>query len=50
MAAERGEAEQAEALRREAREIVTFIAEHAGSAELRTSFLTRPSVRAVVDR
>jgi len=48
LAAEAGEAAQAEALRAQARSIVTSIADHAGSPELRASFLARPAVRALL--
>jgi hypothetical protein len=43
--AERGNAAEAEALRRQAREIVEYIADHAGAPELRASFLGQPRVR-----
>ncbi len=47
IAAERGDEFQADAYRGQAREIVDFIAEHAGSTELKESFLSLPEVREV---
>ncbi len=47
VAARRGEDAQAEVYRGQAREIVEFMAEHAGSAQLRDSFLGLPEVRGV---
>jgi adenylate cyclase len=44
-----GDAAQAELLRDQAREVIRYIADHAGSPELRASFLARPDVRAVAD-
>jgi predicted ATPase/class 3 adenylate cyclase len=45
--ARQGKEAQAEVYRGQAREIIEFIAEHAGSAELRESFLSLPEVRGV---
>ena len=45
--AQAGNALEAQALRKQAREVVEFIADHAGSPELRASFLGTPDVRAV---
>ena len=45
--AQRGNQAEAETLRGLARAIVDYIAEHAGSAELRATFLNLPDVRAV---
>jgi hypothetical protein len=42
-----GDPAQAEALLAQARAIIATIADHAGSPELRASFLARPAVRAV---
>jgi predicted ATPase/class 3 adenylate cyclase len=50
VAAEDGDAEREKVLYREAREIVAFIADHAGTAELRACFLSRPDVRAVLEK
>jgi tetratricopeptide (TPR) repeat protein len=46
--AERGNTAEAQDLRRQAREVVAYIADHAGSPELRASFLGLPKVRAVL--
>ena len=43
-----GEPAQAEALLAQARTIILSIADHAGSPELRASFLARPAVQAVI--
>jgi hypothetical protein len=48
IAVEQGETAEAEVLRREAREVIAYIAGHAGTSELRVSFLARPEVRAVL--
>lgn len=45
--ARRGNAAETDGLRRQAREIVEYIADHAGTPELRASFLNVPAVRAV---
>jgi class 3 adenylate cyclase/tetratricopeptide (TPR) repeat protein len=45
IAAERGDEAQAEAYRGQARDIIDFIAEHTGSAELKESFLSLPEVQ-----
>jgi hypothetical protein len=45
--AQRGQHAEAQALRRQAREVVTFIAHHT-PAELRASFLSLPDVRQVM--
>ena len=42
-----GNTDEAERLRRQARKIVAYIADHAGSAELRTSFLALPEVQTI---
>jgi tetratricopeptide (TPR) repeat protein len=44
----RGNTVEAGALRQQAAELITFIANHIGDAELRTSFLALPRVRAVL--
>jgi len=46
--ARRGNQAEAQALRQQARAIVEFIADHAGSPELRASFLDLPDVKSVV--
>jgi hypothetical protein len=46
--AARGNAAEAEVLRGQAREIITYIADHAGSPDLRASFLSLPKVRDVL--
>jgi len=46
--AQRGNPVEAQALRQQAREIVEFIADHAGSPELRASFLNLPDVQDVM--
>ena len=46
--AQRGNLAQAQSLHQQARQIVEFIADHAGSPELRASFLDSPDVRAVM--
>ena len=46
---ERGNAAEAEALLGKAKEIVDYIADHAGTPELRESFLSIPDVKAVLD-
>ena len=43
-----GNMDEAERLRQQAREIVTYIADHAGSDETSASFLALPEVRAVL--
>ncbi|MCZ7570592.1 MAG: adenylate/guanylate cyclase domain-containing protein [Ardenticatenaceae bacterium] len=43
----RGNLAEAETLRRQAREVVEYIADHAGTLELRAAFLNLPPVRAV---
>ena len=48
LAAQAGQSGQAEALLGRARAIISMIADHAGSPELRASFLARPALRAVV--
>lgn len=45
----RGHVAEAENLRAQAREVIAFIADHAGTPELCASFLTRPDVRAVLE-
>ena len=47
--AELGDQAEATRLRIQAREIVDFIAEHAGSDELRESFLRRQAVQSLMD-
>jgi len=47
--AQHGNQAEAQALRRQAREIVEYIADHAGTPELRASFLGLPHVRAAMD-
>jgi hypothetical protein len=42
-----GDTDEAERLRQQAREIVTYIADHAGSDALSASFLALPGVRAI---
>jgi tetratricopeptide (TPR) repeat protein len=49
IAAERGHADEAAALRQQAAEIVNAIAAHTGSPELRDGFLNKPAVRAVLN-
>ena len=46
--AKRGHAAEADALRHQARELVEDIADHAGTPELRASFLNLPEVQAVM--
>ncbi len=46
---ERGDPEEAEEMRRRARQIVEYIADHAGTSTLRASFLNLPRVRAVLE-
>ena len=46
--AERGNDARAAQLKREARDTITYIADHAGTPELRTSFLNLPDVRAAM--
>jgi hypothetical protein len=48
MEAQRDNADEAVALRRQAQEIVEYIADHVGAPELRASFLNLPKVRAVL--
>ena len=48
LADERQDAAAAQGLRRQAAEIVGYIVEHIGAAELRGSFLQRADVRAVL--
>jgi tetratricopeptide (TPR) repeat protein len=45
----RGHVAEAENLRAQAREVIAFIADHAGTPDLRTSFLNLPDVRAVLE-
>jgi ATP/maltotriose-dependent transcriptional regulator MalT len=45
----RGHVAEAENLRAQAREVIAFIADHAGTPELRASFLNLPDVRAVLE-
>jgi len=47
--AQRGNPTAAQALQRQVREIVEFIADHIGAPELRASFLNQPEVRAVLE-
>jgi tetratricopeptide (TPR) repeat protein len=49
VAAQRGDPTQAEALRRQAHEIVRYIADHIHEPDLRESFLCLPRVRAVIE-
>ncbi|MDX1614092.1 MAG: adenylate/guanylate cyclase domain-containing protein [Candidatus Promineifilaceae bacterium] len=46
---ERGRREEAEALRREARTAIEFIAEHTGRDDLHQTFRARPAVQALLD-
>ena len=46
--AERSDRKAADALLHEAREVIAFIADHAGTRELRESFLARQDVRNVI--
>jgi len=46
--AQRGNRDEAESLRRQARKIIEYIADHAGALELRESFLNLPDVRNVI--
>ncbi len=48
MEADLGNQEEADSLRQQLRAIIDFIAEHAGSAELKACFLDLPSVREIV--
>ena len=43
-----GNAAEAGSLRTQAHEVVTYIAEHAGSEEMRASFLSLPEVQSVL--
>jgi tetratricopeptide (TPR) repeat protein len=45
-----GNTSKAESLHRQAQEIITYIADHSGSEELRASFLALPDVRGVLKR
>ena len=45
---QRGDEDAASKLRKQAREVMEYIAEHAGSPELRDSFLSQPRIRAVL--
>jgi len=47
--ARRGDQAAAARLRRQAREVIEYIAEHISASDLRTSFLSLPDVRAVLD-
>lgn len=46
---ERGNAAEAESLRREARRVIEYIADHADALGLREVFTSTPRVRAVLD-
>ena len=48
MEAQRGNATEAQSLRQQAAELITYIVSHIGDAELRASFLALPGVRAVL--
>jgi tetratricopeptide (TPR) repeat protein len=48
--AQAGRTSEAAALRRSARDHITYIADHAGSPELRASFLARAAVQAALDQ
>jgi hypothetical protein len=47
LAAQRGATAEAAQLRRQAQEIIAYIADHAGTPELRASFLNQSNVRAL---
>jgi hypothetical protein len=49
LASQRGNADQAEILRREGREVVKYIASHIQSDELRASFLGLPRVQRLIE-
>ena len=48
LAAEQGQAPEAQTLRQQAADVIFFIAAHAGADELARSFLNRPPVRQVL--
>ena len=45
---ERGDKAEAQALREQAREAIDYIAEHAGTDDLRTTFLALPKVQTIL--
>jgi hypothetical protein len=43
-----GNTAEADSLRAQAREVVSYIADHAGGEEMRTSFISLPEVQSVL--
>ena len=45
-----GKHDKAERYRQQAKEVVTYIADHAGSDDLRASFLAQPAIKRILNK